>query len=982
MCYYLYMNQFAIGQRWLSSQQPELGLGVVADVQLRQITLYYPVIQEDKLYSVEGTPLIRLLLEKGDSGKDVDDREFCVLDFQDTNGIVHYLVDYQDGSDPQILAETQLSHHTQINQPEDRLFTLQLDKYNWFDARLRTFKARHAQQQSPLLGLSGARVNLIEHQIHIANQVGNRFAPRVLLADEVGLGKTIEAAMIMQKQRLSGRATRIVIIVPESLIHQWLVEMLRRVNMHCAVFDAQRVSALQDEGMNPFDAEQVVLISLDTLVKHDNVRLWLEQAQWDLLVVDEAHHLHWSSTSVSSEYQIVEALAQTTPGVLLLTATPDQLGHESHFARLRLLDPARFSDFSAYQEEQSHYQTLATLTDELLNEAASLQVVSDILEHAPTVSTELQANITSVYPDITLEELSDMSHQTAINALIDRHGTGRMFFRNTRQSIAGLNERILHPVPLAMPLNGYAVTTLDIDTADTASAAEQGCFMHESARYIDTWLDKDPRVDWLLDYLSETQQKTLLICRSKRTVMQLAEFIKSKTGRHLPVFHENMSIVERDRAAHYFADPENSAPLLLCSEIGSEGRNFQFAQHLILFDLPLHPDLLEQRIGRLDRIGQSQTVNIHVPFLVNTPHQQLFNIYHHGLNSFNETCAIGAKVFATQAQAIQAYLADHKPLADDRFIDDALALQIVNDAASSPTLQSINQLARQYNDERQAGRDKLLELSASGQGSVEALINRLNAPEQEQSILQFMQQICDVIGVAHIVNDAHSFILQPTDQLAHSLPSLPEDGLSVTYRRDVATAREELSFISWDHPFVHEAMDIITSEVNGKASLGFMNNSALPAGAFFVECLYILQANADAQQHANPYLTETPLLIQIDNQGNPLHNVQVELSNVNRKMGHKLVQALENPLKIVLAKAQLAAEEQVLPLKQHALDHVQAQLGAETERLIHLQAVNPGISQTEIENMQATLTHSLALINDAILYLDAIRVVINNPQKQ
>ena len=942
---------FTIGQRWLSSQQPELGLGIVADVQLRQVTIYFPVTQEDKLYSIDGSPLIRLQLEKGDTGLDVNNQEFCVLDTMDTNGLIQYLVEYTHNNESVVLTETQLSHLTQINQPEDRLFTLQLDKYNWFDARCEAFDARFTHQQSPLLGLSGARVSLIEHQIHIANQVGHRFAPRVLLADEVGLGKTIEAAMIMQKQRLSGRATRMLIIVPETLIHQWLVEMHRRVNMPCAVFDANRVEALLEEGMNPFDAEQIVLISIDTLVAEPKINEWALASSWDLMVVDEAHHLHWSKESVSDEYAVVEGLTQITPGVLLLTATPDQLGHESHFARLRLLDPARFTDFATYEAEQAQYKVLADLTDALLAEQASMALVAELSETEPTISDDLQGHITSIYSDIDGEYLAKASHQSMINHLIDRHGTGRMFFRNTRQSIEGLNERILHSYPLALPEEWE---NLDCPSSHT-------CFIHELPALHSSWLYDDPRVDWLLEYLENTPNKTLLICRSQRTVLQLAEFIKKLTGQHLPVFHENMSIIERDRAAHYFSDPENSAPLLLCSEIGSEGRNFQFAQHLILFDLPAHPDLLEQRIGRLDRIGQSQTVNIHVPYVENTGQATLFKLYNEGLNSFNETCAIGAKVFATLDTDIQGALAQSTDIAP-----------VITQAAA---------LASQFNEERQQGRDKLLEISASGKGTIESLVDALNAPEQVQSVERFMQLMCDALGIAHIVNDAHSFILQPTDQLAHAIPSLPDEGLTITYRRDVATAREELSFISWDHALIHEAMDIITSEVNGKASLGFMSNTALPAGAFFVECLYILQANTDNTAGFNPYLPQTPVLIQVDSQGNSMNNVSVELSKVDRKLSQKLVPALEKPIKLVLAKAEAIAQARVKPVKEAAHAFIHAQLGAEITRLTELQQVNPSISKAEIAHMQSTLDQAQARIEEATLYLDAIRVVINNPKK-
>ena len=102
-------------------------------------------------------------------------------------------------------------------------------------------------------------------------------------------------------------------------------------------------------------------------------------------------------------------------------------------------------------------------------------------------------------------------------------------------------------------------------------------------------------------------------------------YLQLKVGIRCAAFYEGLSIIERDRAAAYFADTEGGAQVLVCSEIGSEGRNFQFAHHLVLFDLPLNPDLLEQRIGRLDRIGQTEIINIHVPYLEQSAQAVLFN---------------------------------------------------------------------------------------------------------------------------------------------------------------------------------------------------------------------------------------------------------------------------------------------------------------------------------------------------------------------
>ncbi len=135
-----------------------------------------------------------------------------------------------------------------------------------------------------------------------------RHAPRVLLADEVGLGKTIEAGMILHQQLLSGAAERVLIVVPETLQHQWLVEMLRRFNLRFSLFDDERYAEAQHDAINPFETEQLVICSLD-FVRRSKQRLeHLCEAEWDLMVVDEAHHLVWSEDAPSREYQAIEQL--------------------------------------------------------------------------------------------------------------------------------------------------------------------------------------------------------------------------------------------------------------------------------------------------------------------------------------------------------------------------------------------------------------------------------------------------------------------------------------------------------------------------------------------------------------------------------------------------------------------------------------------------------------------------------------------------
>lgn len=332
---------FAIGQRWISETENSLGLGMITALDFRSVTLHFPATDETRIYAVTQAPLTRIALNKGEQLHHQTGWQGEVLDVQEMNGLLFYLVKNAQGEDI-IVNEKELSPIISFSQAKDRLFSSQIDRSEHFALRYQTLLHQQAQFQSPLRGLRGNRAGLIPHQLHIAQEVGNRINPRALLADEVGLGKTIEAGMILQNQLFAEKVQRVLIIVPETLQHQWLVEMLRRFNLHFSLFDEERFEDFAEQAINPFSTESLIICALDWLKAHPHRVQQAIEAEFDCLIVDEAHHLAWSENAPSTAYLLVEQLANAIPSVLLLTATPEQLGLESHFARLRLLDPERF----------------------------------------------------------------------------------------------------------------------------------------------------------------------------------------------------------------------------------------------------------------------------------------------------------------------------------------------------------------------------------------------------------------------------------------------------------------------------------------------------------------------------------------------------------------------------------------------------------------------------------------------------------------
>lgn len=938
---------FFVGQRWLSNAETELGLGAVISVDFRAVEVLFPATGESRMYTKQNAPLTRLVFEIGETVKSQDGWEMNVTEVEESQGVLIYMGIREDTKAQVRLPETFLDHHIRLNQPEKRLFNMQLDHPKWFDLRFNAMKYQHTYFKSSTIGLSGARISLIPHQLHIASEVGTRHAPRVLLADEVGLGKTIEAALIIHQQIKTGRAERILILVPDSLVHQWLVEMLRRVNLAFAIFDESRCEALDDGESNPFENDQLVLCSIDFLASNPKRHAQALAAHWDLMVVDEAHHLAWSSEAPSDEYQCVEALANQTSGVLLLTATPDQLGHESHFARLRLLDPARFHDYSVFLQEESRYSQLADAVAPLLSESLpDDKQLAKLTEIAPDV----MANVSSADSLSTQEARSTLLHQ-----LIDCHGTGRMLFRNRRANIEGFPERALNVYPLETP-EEYSEAIVSGDLT-------QALYPERQPKLVNSWTAIDPRVDWLLDFMASIKPaKILLICASARTAQELGEVIRTQTGTRHSVFHEGMSIVERDKAAHYFADEEDGAQILLCSEIGSEGRNFQFAHHLVLFDLSLTPDLLEQRIGRLDRIGQTQTVQIHVPYIDSSAQHVLAQWYHQGLNAFENTCPTGAGVFEdVKALLLGACLQPHNTDARNELIETSRVLN--------------NQLMAQLEE----GRDRLLELNASGEGRIEQLLEDIIELDSTQDLSRFMGRVFDAIGVQQDEKGNDCFILMPTESMVSQLPGLDPEGMTVTYKRRVATTLENVQFLSWDHPLVHTAIDVILTDVHGKSSIGFSAEKTLPKGAYWLEALFTLDAKAPKALQLGRFLPQTPIKICLDAQGKQVE-LDVEVRRpAGKKISQQLLGALEKPLQLSIEAARKLAHQQANQCLHDALENMHSTLNSEIQRLKDLQQRNPAVRDSEITFIEKQVHALDEVIQQADVQLDALRIVVNNP---
>ncbi|MFU8848646.1 MAG: RNA polymerase-associated protein RapA [Opitutales bacterium] len=946
------MTTYKTGQRWISETEPELGLGLLQSVSRHQLEIHFPASSETRIYAVASAPIKRVAFHQGDTIYSQKGDTILIEEVIEEDGRLTYRGAGQE------VAETDLADTISFSKPEDRLIGGQVDQSAAFSLRYDTIRCQNHARKSAVAGFIGGRIDLIPHQLYIAAEVANRYMPRVLLADEVGLGKTIEACLILHRLHLTGRAERILIVLPESLVHQWFIELLRRFNLWFTLIDAEHCesSTAVDPAINPFNEDQLVICSSKTLLEHPR---WAEaalQSKWDMLVVDEAHHLEWTPEGASPEYQLVEALSQKSHGLLLLTATPEQLGAEGHFARLRLLDPGRYPDLEKFKEEQASYAQVAE--------------VANKLEAGTALKAEEKDFLRTVFSEFSDREFEQELEGKAslLDQLVDRHGTGRVIFRNTRDALQGFPKREAHPAKLKPRAK---LSKVELEARLLREFEKETGGAGEDARYN---FRHGPRVHWLAELLQSLgeHEKVLLICRTREKVQAIHDALLEEINVKAALFHEELTLLQRDRNAAWFAEP-GGARILLCSEIGSEGRNFQFAHHLVLFDLPLNPELLEQRIGRLDRIGQTETIRIHLPYLPHSWTELLKRWHHEGINGIEHSLKGGNAYLARYGETLRQLGHDY-PHNAPATAKEAKAL-----------IAESRQFRNELEDRLSKGQDRLIALNSFREDVAAELVTHIQQQDVDRTLDRFMNRIFDHFGVTVEDLDSRSFHLSPGQLFTDAFPGLPDEGTTVTCERSKALGREDIGFLTWDHPMVRGSIDLMLSSEQGNSSIVVWQDDEVDAPPLLIEAIYVLESVAPARLHVDRFLPPTPVRILVDMQGQDLSEKIVH-EIINQKTADEEAfrirqnpQLLQGLVPEMLRAARGYAREKKSELLEEAMQVAHQRLDGEARRLKELRKVNPNVRPEEIkiaENVVEDVTRHIA---KAHLRLDAVRLVLRQP---
>jgi superfamily II DNA or RNA helicase len=419
------------------------------------------------------------------------------------------------------------------------------------------------------------QVDTYWYQVETVRKVLKTFRGRVLLADEVGLGKTIEAGMVLKEYLLRGMVERVLILTPASLVGQWREELAAKFDIPCAT----TYDSLLRSDPDAFWAQPCVIASLATARRQETMAR-LTQQTYDLVIVDEAHHLKSRSTR---NYQLVDALRKRF--LLLLSATPVQNSLVELYNLLTLLKPGIFN---TEKEFRAAYMTPGKprvpanrermrdlMRDVMIRNTRALVDVRLPARHAVTLRLDAGAEEQACYQalDALVREMhagAPGHHRLALHHLLSAAGS------SPAAAVAALHRFITRDDPRWRALyDRYAA--LDVGVKEQA----------------------------LLDVLRRNPDEKVMVFVHHHETLEHLDALLRAHGIAFARFDGSMSGPEKDAAIATFRD---QAPVLLSTQSGGEGRNVQFCHTLVNYDLPWNPMVIEQRIGRVHRIGQTREV--------------------------------------------------------------------------------------------------------------------------------------------------------------------------------------------------------------------------------------------------------------------------------------------------------------------------------------------------------------------------------------
>ena len=721
---------------------PDLGIGRITAIERRAIVAEFPRAGTTLRLAATTDALVPVDLSPGQPVRMVSTREETAVvsgrpdgTLQLANGQAVTIGDLW----PLVLEGTLI----------DRLALGDLDTVEDFSLRLDWLQLLALREAGGLGSFLGGRVRLFPHQLYVAERAAATNPVRWLLADEVGLGKTIEASLILNRLVHTGKVQRVLVVAPDALTVQWLGELWRKYHQVFTLLDAPRLADVERDfgaGFNAFELHPRAVIALEMLVERPHLTEQAVAAGIDLLVVDEAQRLRRPPGHPGEPpWRAVAPIASLGRHVLLLSATPLEDDAHGFFRLLQLLRPREFPDDVDFDQRLASGEPLPPMT-----------------------SATRRSDIGGLPPRVGIPTAIDSRAGWALRAQIETeirsHAAADVVARRKK------GDRIRRVLS-----SGAALRPLL--TPEEASLRRQ----------LDSLDGSDPRLVWLLSRLRrwrDAGEKTLIFVAHRETLEMLRGAFNDRAQIQSGVFHEELSPARRDTEVAQFRS--GSGPSVLVStECGGEGRNFEFCRRLVLYDLPWKPSVVEQRIGRLDRIGRQIPVEIvyfQPPEGIGRDVVQLFET----LGLFREPMAGVEPQLAPLEHAIEEMALDPNGALSPQTFDELVA-----DARAARS--RIREAAYQQLH-RDPYRPELAPM----------LLGRI-PPDLDARNESVVIRACARLGfTVELARGDHVYAIElGHGALADGLPGIPGGSTFVgTFKRDAAVEDEMRDFFASGHPLV------------------------------------------------------------------------------------------------------------------------------------------------------------------------------------
>lgn len=505
-------------------------------------------------------------------------------------------------------------------------------------------KIKNETSAGVLSALSSGVIPL-PHQLHVLERTLETRNIRYILADEVGLGKTIEAGMIIKEMKARGLITRILVVCPTGLVSQWSVEMQEKFHEKFQVilpsdFDTIRRLIDNDDVYGQFDQVISPMDSIKPVEKHagwsdERVEKYNQErieaiinSGWDLIIIDEAHRVGGSSSDVA-RYKLGYLLSQASPYLLLLTATPHNGKTEPFLRLVRLLDEQAFPNYKSIVKEQVAPYLIRSEKREAIDNNGNLlfkkrytHLVELHWDERHSLQRQLYKLVSS-YVSKTYDKArrNRKKNMCLIFLMIIMQRMVTSSTAAVRQSLERRLRVLLEEETRVNTMSESDWDERDIEDGDAdamgAMSLDRSAEIEELKMIISVakqaeFQHHDVKVDALFDTIDELQsedpaQKIILFTEFVGTQVYLKELLESR-GYSVSVLNGSMDIEERNNALNEF---KTSTGIFISTDAGGEGLNLQFANIIINYDLPWNPMKIEQRCGRADRIGQQRDVHIY-----------------------------------------------------------------------------------------------------------------------------------------------------------------------------------------------------------------------------------------------------------------------------------------------------------------------------------------------------------------------------------